>query len=656
MMARSDRGPPGSGMICVVDIPLPFKVALSGGPYAFVSYAHGDAAQVYPLIAQLHREGHELWYDEGIEPTQDWANAIPGRIDASRLFIVFASTVAYSRRGVQMEVDWAVKHGANILVVQLDEEVARGLDFLTGAEQRILASRRAHDDLLAGIRTVLAAHGVTPSPDRVTPEAGRRSAPRSKAGMPRRQKPKPDQSVTDTFADRVPESEALRASVGHQLARLRGELDIVDGVFPNVLVFYGQGGRGKTGMSKRMEQWVTGDLPDPGEWGTWPHRGIVTVRWDFHDSEGVFPVRDLLLTLRRSLTSVTHRWVAFDLALSAYFESVRGSDGDLGLFGAVADDLLRSLQTVAAQLGMGIPSLLTATGVRRIVNEIGLSGRQLPMFEEFDGLGDLLDAISRIPQGSQGVDVARELLYLLTQEVFYITPAERPALVVFVDPFEKIERHGNHALEATIAAFVAQLPYALFVVTGRNRLGWADARRTDLGHAGPAAWPGLANSVSEDPRQHLLGKLSDDDVRRIYKQARASAGWNLPDEVVNECVSRADGLPLHIDAVLALLHNLERAQPGRTFAIGDLAGELPQVVTQLLDVLSRDEADAFRAACVLPSFDLDLAAAVAHVSGGAVERAIRYALVEDNGEGSIYPFRVHDEIRRLVKLDRNSIG
>ncbi|MDQ6523839.1 TIR domain-containing protein [Nocardioides sp. LHD-245] len=637
-------------------MPLPFKVALSGGPYAFVSYAHGDAVRVYPLLAQLHREGYELWYDEGIEPTEAWAESIPRRIDGSNLFIVFGSTVAYSRRGVRMEVDWAFKHGAEILVMQLDDEIALGLDFLSGDEQKILMPLRAREDVFVELRDALARHGITPTPGRTTAPADLPPAARPRTGMPRRQRPRPHQSVTDTFADRVPESEALRTSVEHQLARLRGAVEIADGVFPNVLVFYGQGGRGKTGMSKRMEQWVTGRLPETCEWGGWPHPGVVPVRWDFHDSEGVFPVRDLLLSLRRSLTSVGHRWLALDLALAAYFEAVRGSDGDLGLSGVVADDMLLSLQTVAGQLGMGIPSTLSATSVRRVVNEIDVAGRSLPMFEEYDGLGELFDAIGHIPQGSQAPDVVADLLYLLTQEIFYLPASRRPALVVFVDPFEKIERHGNHALEATIASFVAQLPYALFVVTGRNRLSWADARRTELGHAGAASWPGLAEGATEDPRQHLLGKLSDEDVRRIYDQSRSGAGWDLPDDVVSELVARADGLPLHIDAVLALLHNLERAVPARTYTVADLGGELPQVVVQLLEVLSPEEADAFRAACVLPSFDLDLVTAVAGVSGGAAERAIRYALVEENDEGSIYPFRVHDEIRRLVQLDRKSVG
>ena len=255
------------GMICRVDIESPFQVSLSGRPYAFVSYAHADAPRVYPLIGQLHHDGFELWYDQGIEPTDAWAGTIPSRIDNSNLFIVFASTVAYSRRGVQMEIDWAVKHGARILVVQLDNEIAIELDFVTGVEQKLLAFKRSRSSLLTTMREELTDHGITPDPHRAATKLPMTTVQRSRAGMPRRQKARLHHSVADTFADRVPESEALRTSVEYQISRLRGDVEIVDGVFPNVLVFHGKGGRGKTGMSKRMEQWVTGDLSGASEWG-----------------------------------------------------------------------------------------------------------------------------------------------------------------------------------------------------------------------------------------------------------------------------------------------------------------------------------------------------------------------------------------------------
>lgn len=185
-----------NGMICRVDIELPFQVTLSGRPYAFVSYAHADAPRVYPLIGQFHHDGFELWYDQGIEPTDAWARTIPSRIDDSKIFIVFASTVAYSRRGVQMEVDWAVKHGTRILVVQLDSEIAVELDFLTGVEQKLLAFKRSRPSLLAMMREKLTDHGITPDPHRAATKPPMTTVQRSRAAMPR-QKPRPHHSVAD---------------------------------------------------------------------------------------------------------------------------------------------------------------------------------------------------------------------------------------------------------------------------------------------------------------------------------------------------------------------------------------------------------------------------------------------------------------------------
>lgn len=79
------------------------------------------------------------------------------------------------------------------------------------------------------------------------------------------------------------------------------------------------------------------------------------------------------------------------------------------------------------------------------------------------------------------------------------------------------------------------------------------------------------------------------------------------------------------------------------------------MVTRLVNVLDEEERTAFRAACVLPFFDVGLAAVVGQVSSGAVERAIRFALVEENRDSS-YTHRVHDVIRNLVKIDRRSQG
>lgn len=42
-------------------------------PYIFVSYAHKDKDIVYPVIEELQNRGYRIWYDEGIEASEEWA-------------------------------------------------------------------------------------------------------------------------------------------------------------------------------------------------------------------------------------------------------------------------------------------------------------------------------------------------------------------------------------------------------------------------------------------------------------------------------------------------------------------------------------------------------------------------------------------------------
>ena len=41
----------------------PFPAYLGDEPYVFVSYAHDDAAAVYPELERLNAGGLNIWYD-----------------------------------------------------------------------------------------------------------------------------------------------------------------------------------------------------------------------------------------------------------------------------------------------------------------------------------------------------------------------------------------------------------------------------------------------------------------------------------------------------------------------------------------------------------------------------------------------------------------
>jgi hypothetical protein len=56
-------------------------------PYIFVSYAHKDSDEVYQIIFEFHKDGFPVWYDEGIDPGNEWPQEIANVILHCSLFI-----------------------------------------------------------------------------------------------------------------------------------------------------------------------------------------------------------------------------------------------------------------------------------------------------------------------------------------------------------------------------------------------------------------------------------------------------------------------------------------------------------------------------------------------------------------------------------------
>lgn len=631
--------------------PFPASAAPDGA--VFVSHSHSDRERGFQYLAPLHREGYEFWYDKALTPTAAWNDQLPDAIERCALFILLVSPVSVERPVVTQELTHAAKHKKPILHIHLEPTpLPSSLDFQLSHIQAIHAHELDFGEAVDRVREQLNGHRVVrvarrpAPPDPVPPR-------RRPDGMPPPGRPRPF-SIFETFADRVPESEALLASVRHQRRGLVGERQLTGEAHENVLVFYGGGGVGKSGLSKQLERWVCGGLPEAGQWGPWPGGPVIPVRWDFNDAAGDVQYADLMRVLRQALAEVPHRFLAFDLGLSAYLEALTTFDRQsLGLTGKAATGVLGSLQIIAARQQAGVPHQLDALTVQRAVGRT-LRGEPAELLRDFDIAG-FLTACDRIPQGSQAPELVAELVYLLTQEIFYLPEDERPALVFFIDHFERIQRRTGRSHEPGLARIIANLPYGLFVVTGRDKLDWADPRRTDLDDAGPSYWPGLADGSVSDPRQHLLGRLSDEDTRDLYRQYRDQHGWQMSDGLLDKLVLRSAGLPIHIEAVLKLARSLHAQDRAKQFDARDLDQDLPKVVKRLLDVLTPEECNGFRGACVLPFFDVGLASKVGGVAEGDVLRAIRFALVDENRD-SRYEYRVHDEIRRLVRQDRSSHG
>lgn len=184
------------------------------------------------------------------------------------------------------------------------------------------------------------------------------------------------------------------------------------------------------------------------------------------------------------------------------------------------------------------------------------------------------------------------------------------------------------------------------MVTGREKLTW-HVPRDGLPKTGRRWWPSLADGREREPRQHLLGRLSDHDRDGLIRRRRAAAAWPISDAELAIAAVRTGGYPLHLEVVCQMADNL--TEDGVPLLTAEALGRnLPDLVKRLLTGLSSERADAFQAACLLPFFDIGLVAAVSGLREGAVRRCFRRTLVEPH-QSERYPHKVHDKIRALVR-------
>ena len=91
-------------------------------PYIFISYAHDDAKQVYPVVKDIFEAGWDLWYDEGIKTTERYLPAIADHVHHCAAFVLMLSNRCIERPFVMdYELEYAKKLGVPIIPVLLEK-------------------------------------------------------------------------------------------------------------------------------------------------------------------------------------------------------------------------------------------------------------------------------------------------------------------------------------------------------------------------------------------------------------------------------------------------------------------------------------------------------------------------------------------------------
>lgn len=126
-----------------MNIPMIYCEAYRGSePYIFISYAHKDSEIVYPILNNLNEMGYHIWYDEGIDPGNEWSQAIANAIFDSCYFIVFISNHSVNSKNVTDEINFSLNNKKTFLAIHLEEtDLPRGLDLRMSSIQAIMKYR-----------------------------------------------------------------------------------------------------------------------------------------------------------------------------------------------------------------------------------------------------------------------------------------------------------------------------------------------------------------------------------------------------------------------------------------------------------------------------------------------------------------------------------
>jgi hypothetical protein len=137
--AKSAQGSAVSG--------IPFNAYLGNEPYIFVSYAHADSNKVFPILSEFHNAGFPVWYDEGIDPGNEWPEEIANALVNSSLFVVFISNASAKSVNVRNEINLALSENKPFVAIWLeDAALSPGMKLQIGSKQGIMCFRMDPED------------------------------------------------------------------------------------------------------------------------------------------------------------------------------------------------------------------------------------------------------------------------------------------------------------------------------------------------------------------------------------------------------------------------------------------------------------------------------------------------------------------------------
>lgn len=428
----------------------------------------------------------------------------------------------------------------------------------------------------------------------------------------------------------------------------------------NVQVFYGTGGVGKTSLSRALERRHGGKAGgDPPDWPKMERafKTSIEARIDLA-SEGGLDLERTLLLIRAAVANLGKPMHAFDLALSRYWEQAH-PDRALadflradGLLSRLSDaiKLPSQIERGLAEIGsaMGSSSTLVSTATQLVKTLVGGQSDQRSKRHAIEGCRRLLPLL----QAEQDVESLSYYPHLLAWDLAELARRFRGGfhVVVFMDTIEDVARGTHRNFERLIQRLVWLMPNVLFVISGRNRLDWADAG--DGGRNNLGSWPGLADDASPEAAQHLVGRLSQPDCAKFLAlRLRSHDEPFIPEDIRTRIAQESQGYPLYLD--LAVTRFMQIVGSGAIPAPTDFEGGFPGLISRVLRDLDADERRLVRILSLMDSFDIELAVKIADLPTESVATRLAQRTYVDIDDRAPLPYSIHRLIRTEIQLARD---
>jgi tetratricopeptide (TPR) repeat protein len=424
-------------------------------------------------------------------------------------------------------------------------------------------------------------------------------------------------SALDVFTDR----EELIAAFERNLAHKQPQDN-------RVLVFYGDGGIGKTTLLQKLEQLHRQRCPQ-----------ALIGRLDLAGADTTPP--DLLLyRLRRLFPTIP--FPSFSLALAEYGrrfhpEQVYGSDRKELLQGAgpYADVLVSGLEVLGQLSGVGLAvnAMRAAATAQRQLSD-WVQRRAEPWLQRSQSYSEE-QLLAQLP-----LQWARDFRQALSSQLDQgwddaITYSGPPPLIA-LDTYETLWHSGmgksgrrREPRERWLVDLVSELPEVLWVIGGRDRLSWEE---------------GYDQGWSVACEQHLVGKLSEEDARSFL----AKRGIKEP-AIVEKILSQAAGVPFYLE----LESQLYDKTPAEERTPEVFGGSQQEQIDRLLTHLDASERATLKLLAAFGIWDRELfSQAVTHFATGypatgAAELG-RFWSIEPIGQGR---WQLHNEMAHHLQAD-----